>query len=78
MCGRLPPVNRPGSLKIIIPLTLALVFVMVYLNNRFMAKVTIVFLWSPPFPGTADLLLYFHCVEVGLRGEKAKNCLSQE
>jgi hypothetical protein len=39
----------------IIPLTLALVFVMFYLNNRFMAKVTIVFLWSPPFPG---LLIY--------------------
>jgi hypothetical protein len=49
-----------------IHLTLALVFVMVYLNNRFMAKVTIVFLWSPPFTGTADLPLHFHCVEVEL------------
>lgn len=33
----------------------ALVFVMLYSKNRLMAKVTIVFLWSPPFPG---LLIY--------------------
>ena len=43
------PLNRPGTSQRSSPsCTLALVFVMPYLNNRFVAKVTIVFLGSPP------------------------------